>query len=96
MSFSFSKAKKISLQFLKGATDVNSKSRDLIEHTKNEEIDNFLLLTFGDILGLPIPLSYYSLELLPYLEDELEGWDLRMNSKKNVWIKEAGLLNMDP
>ncbi|BEP27751.1 hypothetical protein [Helicovermis profundi] len=96
MNFKFSKAKEVTIQFLKGVTDVSSKSHELLKNSKNEEIDNFLLLSFGDVLGLPIPLSYYSLELLPFLEDELKGWDIRMSTKKSIWIEKAGELNMDP
>ncbi|MFQ6069742.1 MAG: hypothetical protein ACE5LC_04370 [Candidatus Aminicenantales bacterium] len=44
--------------------------------------DNFLLLLFGDLLGLPNPFAYYALELLPFLADEIEGWERRVLGRK--------------
>jgi hypothetical protein len=34
----------------------------------------FLLVTFGDMLGLPIMPPYYALRLLPYVAGAVEGW----------------------
>lgn len=34
----------------------------------------FLLVTFGDMLGLPIMPPYYALRLLPYVAGTVEGW----------------------
>ena len=79
--------------FFKGAFDFHGRSRSIIENEAQEEMDNFLLICFGDALGLPIPVSYYTLELLPYLEDELKDWEERMMDKKTVWEQRA--VNMD-
>jgi len=46
--------------------------------------DYFMLLCFSDFLGIPSPASYYTLELLPYMAKELEGWELRMADKKDI------------
>jgi hypothetical protein len=46
--------------------------------------DNFILLLFGDLLGIPNPVSYYTLELLPYLVEELESWEKRMQNRKSI------------
>ncbi|MGI6702943.1 MAG: hypothetical protein ACOX42_02760 [Clostridia bacterium] len=46
--------------------------------------DYFILLCFSDFLGIPSPASYYTLELLPYMAEELEGWELRMADKKDI------------
>ncbi|MGB4366029.1 MAG: hypothetical protein WBI90_00375 [Acetomicrobium sp.] len=40
--------------------------------------DAFMILVFGDLLGIPNPTSYYTLELLPYLADAIERWQQRM------------------
>jgi len=34
----------------------------------------FILVTFGDIIGLPILPSYYTLRLLPYVVPVLNRW----------------------
>jgi hypothetical protein len=34
----------------------------------------FLLVTFGDMLGLPIMPPYYALRLLPYVTGAVGGW----------------------
>lgn len=82
--------------FFKGALDLQGKSTAMIENEALEEMDNFILLIFADSLGLPLPISYYALELLPYMEDELKGWDKRMLDKKSVWEKKGADLDMDP
>ena len=51
--------------------------------------DAFMLLIFGDMLGIPNPASYYTLELLPYLADEIEGWQQRMMTKGTVLEEKA-------
>ena len=71
--------------FFQGATDFNRKSRALLIKESHDEMDDFILLCFGDLLGIPIPTSYYSLELLPLLAPELEGWQNRMTSRLYIW-----------
>lgn len=44
------------------------------EHAKREAVkfeDLFLLLCFGDIIGLPTPSPYFTLKFLPYVAHEL-------------------------
>jgi len=95
MGDKFGSIKKNIMLFFKGMQDATFNA-EIISNVTDDEIDNFLLLTFSDALGLPLPLSYYSLELLPYMEEELSGWEIRMNNKKSVWIEKAGKLNIDP
>jgi len=52
--------------------------------------DNFIILLFGDLLGIPNPVSYYTLELLPYLAEELEGWERRMQNRKSIVAEKFG------
>jgi hypothetical protein len=52
--------------------------------------DNFIILLFSDLLGIPNPVSYYTLELLPYLAEELEGWERRMQNRKSVIAEKFG------
>ena len=49
-----------------------------IEKEAEDREDAFLLACFPDAFGIPSPVSYYTAELLPYLEDEFEAWERRM------------------
>jgi len=37
----------------------------------------FMLMVFGDMIGVPVMPPYYSLRLLPYVARGLEGWKRR-------------------
>lgn len=52
--------------------------------------DNLMLLLFGDFLGIPNPISYYTLELLPYMAEELVPWERRMQNRKTIVAEKAG------
>lgn len=65
-------------------------AKDVLRKEAFDENDNFLLLCFGDLLGLPLPVSYYTLELLPYLAQDLEGWERRMVQRKRVLAERWG------
>ncbi len=71
--------------FIQGATDFDRKSKALLIKESHNEMDEFLLLCFGDLLGIPIPTSYYTLELLPLIAEDLEGWHNRMSGRLSVW-----------
>jgi hypothetical protein len=43
-----------------------------------DEDDLFLLLLYSDMLGLPNPVFYYTLELYPYIIEKFHDWHLRM------------------
>lgn len=38
----------------------------------------FMLVTFGDIIGLPIMPPYYALRLLPHVAGQVQGWKRRI------------------
>ena len=38
----------------------------------------FILITFGDLVGLPILPPYYSMRLLPFIVPEINGWRRRL------------------
>ena len=44
----------------------------------------FILITLGDLLGIPILPSYYSLRLLPYVVPQIATWKRRMLREKDV------------
>ena len=44
----------------------------------------FVLIVFGDILGIPIIPPYYTLRLLPYIVPAVQGWKRRMLREKDL------------
>jgi len=82
--------------FFEGALDLKGRSTSHIEAEADETMDQFLLLCFGDLLGVDMPTSYYALELLPYLGEDLEKWQRRMLDKKSVWEAKGAALDIDP
>jgi hypothetical protein len=71
--------------FFQSATDFNRRSKSLLIKESHNEMDDFILLCFGDLLGIPIPTTYYSLELLPLIAEDLDGWQNRMISRLYIW-----------
>jgi hypothetical protein len=59
-------------QMLYGAS-VYEIVRDLHKERANLE-RLFILVVFGDILGLPVLPPYYTLRLLPYVMPNITGW----------------------
>jgi hypothetical protein len=59
-----------------------------IEHTvrreKNSRQSLFLLLTFGDLLGVPIYPPYYSLRILPYVFPVIDSWKKGMLRERDL------------
>jgi len=43
-----------------------------------------MLACFPDAFGIPSPVSYYTAELLPYLEDEFEAWERRLWDRESL------------
>jgi hypothetical protein len=53
------------------------KTRGSMEHL-------FILITMGDLLGIPILPPYYSLRLLPYVVPQISSWKRRMLREKDL------------
>lgn len=67
---------------LYGAT-IYEMVRDL--RKERGQIENlFILVVFGDLLGVPILPPYYTLRLLPYVVPRLEGWRHSMSREKDL------------
>ena len=49
-----------------------------IEKEAEDLEDAFMLACFPDAFGIPSPVSYYTAEFLPYLENEYQAWQRRM------------------
>jgi hypothetical protein len=44
----------------------------------------FVLISFGDLLGVPILPPYYNLRLLPYITPLIESWRRRMLRERDL------------
>lgn len=44
----------------------------------------FLLITMGDLVGVPILPPYYSLRLLPYVVPEINNWKRRLLRERDI------------
>ena len=60
------------------------KTRGSMEHL-------FILITMGDLLGIPILPPYYSLRLLPFILPGLERWKRAMLRERD-WTDLIGLI----
>lgn len=69
----------------------------MISHPAYEQVeaeaeyqeDAFLVACFPDAFGIPSPVSYYTAELLPYLQTEFEQWERRMWDRQSVLSDKA-------
>ncbi len=55
----------------------SSRQRGMMEHL-------FILISFGDLLGVPILPPYYSLRLLPFVVPDINNWRRRMLRERDV------------
>src|SRR6266480_1747410 len=53
------------------------RSRASMEHL-------FILITMGDLVGVPILPPYYSLRLLPYVVPEINSWKRRLLRERDI------------
>jgi len=44
----------------------------------------FLLVVFGDMVGMPILPPHYGLRLLPYVVPQLQGWKRRLLREREL------------
>ena len=52
------------------------RSRGALEHL-------FILITFGDMVGVPILPPYYCMRLLPFVVPEIKGWQRRLARERD-------------
>ncbi len=60
-----------------------------------DENDDLMLLLFGDYLGIPNPISYYMLELLPYVASDMEAWERRIQNRRMILAEKAAQFDFD-
>ena len=70
------------LEILYGAT-IYEMVRDLRKERSHLE-HLFVLVVFGDLLGLPILPPYYTLKLLPYIVPEIHGWKTSLLRERDL------------
>lgn len=52
------------------------RSRGALEHL-------FILITFGDMVGVPVLPPYYCMRLLPFVVPEIKGWQRRLARERD-------------
>ncbi|MTD31285.1 cory-CC-star protein [Planomicrobium sp. YIM 101495] len=57
--------------------------RTEIARELRDEDDLFLLMLYSEMIGIPNPVYYYTLELYPYMIEEFHDWHLRMGMEKS-------------
>jgi hypothetical protein len=61
----------------------HAKYRRMIKKAHRDEEDLFLLLCYCEMLGIPNPVSYYTLELYPVIYERFHEWHKRMGMEKS-------------
>ncbi len=69
---------------------------DLLEKEAYEQEDLYTLLLFSDLLGIPNPVSYYTMELLPYIAEDMTNWEIRMMRKEEILAERFGRHDFSP
>lgn len=57
--------------------------RSAVKRAHDDAEDLFLLLVFSELYGIPNPVSYYTLELLPHLHERFHEWHRRMGMERS-------------
>lgn len=62
---------------------LNMPHRQEIARELRDQDDLFLLLLYSEMIGIPNPVYYYTLELYPYMIERFHDWHLRMGMEKS-------------
>lgn len=57
--------------------------RSTLTKAYQDQDDFFMLMVFAEDLGIPNPVSFYTLELLPFLLEDFHEWHKRMGMEKS-------------
>ncbi len=74
--------------FFKGA--VLDSSTDKLRARANVLDDALMTVIFSEAIGVPNPLFYYLIELLPYIYQDLEGWNRRLEDRSSIISRVLG------
>ncbi|MCC5882576.1 MAG: DNA helicase [Halomonas sp.] len=61
----------------------SSRYRGAIARARRDEDDLFMLLVFSEMMGVPNPAAYYTLELQPLLLERFHDWHRRMGMERS-------------
>jgi len=76
--------------FFKGAVGDPFEKVEYMEGILNDQL---LTVILSERLGIPNPMYYYLVELLPYLGEEIPNWEVRSSNRKTILdraLKEFG------
>jgi hypothetical protein len=57
--------------------------RGTIARAKRDEDDLFMLFVFSEMMGIPNPVTFYTLELQPILLEKFHDWHKRMGMERS-------------
>jgi hypothetical protein len=57
--------------------------RAALARARRDEDDLFMLLVYSEAMGVPSPVSWYTLELLPVVQDRFHEWHRRMGMERS-------------
>ena len=57
--------------------------RATFARARRDEEDLFMMLVLSEALGVPNPVSYYTVELLPVVYDRFHDWHRRMGMERS-------------
>ena len=57
--------------------------RGTIARAKRDEDDLFMLFVFSEMMGIPNPVTFYTLELQPILLEKFLDWHKRMGMERS-------------
>ncbi len=52
--------------------------RGTLARARRDEDDVFMLMVYAELMGIPNPATYYTLELQPFLLERFHDWHTRM------------------
>jgi hypothetical protein len=57
--------------------------RAALARARRDEDDLFMLLVYSEAMGVPSPVTWYTLELLPLMQDRFHEWHRRMGMDRS-------------
>ncbi len=66
-----------------GTLYYNAPYRAAIARAKRDEDDVFMMLVFSEMMGIPNPAAWYTLELQPLLMERFHQWHVRMGMPRS-------------
>jgi hypothetical protein len=85
LSAAFIKAKTLSRILREVMYGMTVHEMDLTLRKERGDVDHlFMLVVFGDLVGLPLLPPYYSMRLLPHVIPSIETWKRRLLREKDL------------